>query len=245
MRTCTSRVSPTREVQRHRRRAAITSRRSLEKQLHACDPDDSADSQTTDENELQDDYDIVQAEAMTCQSTPEMIPKDTFAFHGNLMKTEQDMVQYLNSRLAKKKQRAATKSRERTAELLKIPSELTTRCTSDTKKTQLVTRSGSPRLACCVCHLHHMCAMKSPASVREFLKKVLEQVCHFKVDDIAGDAQRRCIVVLQKSRLPRSIQFLSCCPAQRDGEVNTGHTFESKLHIAYSTNNHPSAPRSR
>ena len=30
--------------------------------------------------------------------------------------------------------------------------------------------------------------MKSPAAVRQFFKTVLQQVCHFKVDVITGDA---------------------------------------------------------
>ena len=51
-----------------------------------------------------------------------------------------------------------------------------------------MTRSGLPRFRCCVCHLHHKCAMKSPASVREFFKTVLQQVCHLKVDVIAEEA---------------------------------------------------------
>ena len=33
-----------------------------------------------------------------------------------------------------------------------------------------------------------MCTMKLPAAAREFFKTVLQQVCHFKVDVIAGDA---------------------------------------------------------
>ena len=68
------------------------------------------------------------------------------------------------------------------------PSEPTARCINDTKKRQQVTRSGLPRLRCCVCHIHHKCAMKSPAATREFFKMVFQQVCHFKVDVIAGDA---------------------------------------------------------
>ena len=58
----------------------------------------------------------------------------------------------------------------------------------DTKGRQLVTRSGRQRLQCCVCHLHHDQAMKSPLRVRQSFKTVLQQVHHFKVDVIAGDA---------------------------------------------------------
>ena len=50
------------------------------------------------------------------------------------------------------------------------------RCIHDTKKRQLVTKSGLPRSRCCVCHLHHKWAMKSPAAVRHFFKTALQQV---------------------------------------------------------------------
>ena len=56
------------------------------------------------------------------------------------------------------------------------------------KKRQLVTRSGPPRQRCRVCHFHHKRAKNSPAAIREFSKTALQQVCHIKVDVIAGDA---------------------------------------------------------
>ena len=68
------------------------------------------------------------------------------------------------------------------------PFEPSASCIYDTKKRQLVTRPGLPRLRCCVCHLHHKRAMNSHAAVQEFFGTVLQQVCHFKVDVIAGDA---------------------------------------------------------
>ena len=68
------------------------------------------------------------------------------------------------------------------------PFEPSASCIYDTKKRQLVTRSGLPRQRCCVCHLHHKRAKNSPAAVREFSKTALQQVCHIKVDVIAGDA---------------------------------------------------------
>ena len=61
--------------------------------------------------------------------------------------------------------------------------------------------------------------MKSPAAVRQFFKTVLQQVCHFEVDVIAGDANA------------------AAYKYYKSQEVNTGHPFESKLH--YSTKNHP------
>ena len=51
-----------------------------------------------------------------------------------------------------------------------------------------MTRSDLPRVRRCVCHLHHKWAMKSLAAVRQFVKTLLQQVCHFKVDVIAGGA---------------------------------------------------------
>ena len=68
------------------------------------------------------------------------------------------------------------------------PFEPTARCINDTRKRQPVTRSGLPRLRCCVCHLHHKWAMIWAAAVREFFKTVLEQVYQFKADVNARDA---------------------------------------------------------
>ena len=48
-------------------------------------------------------WDVIRAEAMTCQSTQELIPQDIFAFfYGNQMVTEMDMQQSLRSSLAKR-----------------------------------------------------------------------------------------------------------------------------------------------
>ena len=55
------------------------------------------------------------------------------------------------------------------------------------RERQLVTRSSSQRLRCCVCHLHHEQAMKAPYRVRQFFAKVLKNVQHYRVDVIAGD----------------------------------------------------------
>ena len=43
--------------------------------------------------------------------------------------------------------------------------EPTASCICNTKKKQLVTRSGLSRLRCCVRHLHHKRAMRSPGGV--------------------------------------------------------------------------------
>ena len=58
--------------------------------------------------------------------------------------------------------------------------------------------------------------MNSPAVVRQFFKTVLQQVCHFNVDVIAGDANAAAYKVFQKIRIPRSIQFLSWRRALRE-----------------------------
>ena len=134
--------------------------------------------------------DVIRAGAMSCQSTQELILQDKLAFYGNQMKTEMDMPQSLKSILEKTTERAVKESRERTAEELfahlepvasaeegsdlgttEDPFEPTARCINDTKKRQLVTRSGLPRPRCCVCHLHRKWAMQSPAAFREFSKQ--------------------------------------------------------------------------
>ena len=45
------------------------------------------------------------------------------------------------------------------------PFEPTGRCINDTRKRQLVTRSGLPRLRCCECQRHHKWTMNSLAAV--------------------------------------------------------------------------------
>ena len=59
----------------------------------------------------------------------------------------------------------------------------TSSCIQDTKKRQLVTRSGLPKLTCCVCHLHHERAMDAPAAVRQIF--VLQNVKSTKICTIA------------------------------------------------------------
>ena len=134
---------------------------------------------------------------MICQSTQELIPQGTFASLWNQVKktTEISHAAIFEVKFGKKGEGAITDSRERkaiegsdlnTTEDHFVP---TAKCIiQDTKGRQLVTRSGRQRLQCCVCHLHHDQAMKSPLRVRPFFKTVLQQVHHFKVDVIAGDA---------------------------------------------------------
>ena len=62
------------------------------------------------------DCDVIQAEAMTCQSTHELIPQDMFIFYGFQRMTERDMLQSLKSSLATRQKEVTTKSRARSAE---------------------------------------------------------------------------------------------------------------------------------
>ena len=82
--------------------------------------------------------------------------------------------------------------------------------------------------------------MKSPAAVRQFFKTVLQQVCHFKVDVIAGDANAAAYKYY-KNQEYQDLYDSSVAVMVREmqREVNTGHPFGSRLHIDYSTNNHP------
>ena len=82
--------------------------------------------------------------------------------------------------------------------------------------------------------------MKSLAAAREFVKTVLQKVCHFKVDDIAGNAN----AAAYRYHENQEYQYLynsSVAVMRRETqcEVNTGQPFENRLHIYYSTNNHP------
>ena len=65
-----------------------------------------ADSLPTDARKLLSttmaQWDVIRAEAMTCQSTQELILQGMFAFNGNQMMTEMDMPQSLRSSLAKR-----------------------------------------------------------------------------------------------------------------------------------------------
>ena len=126
---------------------------------------------------------------MTCQSTQELIPQDIFAFHGKSDDDRNGHAAMFEVKFGKRTERTTTESRERSAEQLfddfepdvlavegsdlsiaRDPLEPTARCINYSKKRQLVTRSGLPRLRCCACHLHHKRAIKSPAAVRHFFK---------------------------------------------------------------------------
>ena len=92
----------------------------------------------------------------------------------------------------------------------------TTEFIQDTKKRQLMTRSGLQRLRCDVCHLLHKQTMTASAATQQFFKTVLQQVHHFKTDVIAGDVNTTACRYYKKASIPRSVQFISCRYVERD-----------------------------
>ena len=113
--------------------------------------------------------DVIRAETMTCQSMQQLLLQDIFAY-GNQMMTEMDMPQSLRSSLAKdrkKQPRSCVSDRLSSSLMIVCCVSCATSAKLDTRKRQLVTRPGLPRQRCCVCHLHHKCAMNSPAAVRD------------------------------------------------------------------------------
>ena len=87
-------------------------------------------------------------------------------------------------------------------------------------------------LRCCVCHLHHEQVMKAPYRVRQFFNTVIQQVHHFMVDVIAGDANAAAF------RFYRNQEYqdlhnssVSITLRETQHEVNMGHPFESRLNI--------------
>ena len=81
--------------------------------------------------------------------------------------------------------------------------------------------------------------MNSPLCVRQFLKTVLQQVHHFKVDVIAGDANAAAYTYFRKQQYQDLYNSsVAVLLRKRQLEVNTGRPFESRLHIDYCTKNH-------
>ena len=81
--------------------------------------------------------------------------------------------------------------------------------------------------------------MKSPLRVRQFFKTVLQQVHHFKVDVIAGDANAAAYKNFKKQQyqdLYNSSVAVMLRKMQR--EINEGRPFESRLHLDSYTNNY-------
>ena len=73
-----------------------------------------------------------------------------------------------------------------------------------------------------------------------FFKTVLQQVCHFEVDVIAGDANAA-TCKYDKNQECQDLYDSSVAVMLKEmqREVNTGHSLESRLHIDYPTNNDP------
>ena len=178
-----------------------------------------ADSLPTDVMELHHGYGLVGCHSI-CEFTPEYTHRSIFDFGGNqMLLTEMDMPHSLKSNFARRQfsnrslliqilLQFAVESGD--LDLIVDPFELITSCMHDTKTKQLVTRSGPPRLRCCVRHFHHKAAMHSLAAVRESFKIVLQHVCHFTVDVIAGNANAVAHKYCENLSVPRCARFLSC-----------------------------------
>ena len=209
-----------------------------------------ADSLPTDEKKLLDDNGLVGCHSSRSNDLSVHAKIDSSGYVRLSWESDDDRKGHagiFEVNFGKKTNRAATESRERAAEQLydylesvalavegsdlgttEDPFEPSARCINDTKKRELVTRSGLPKLMCCVCHLHRKCAMESPASVRESFKSVLQQVCHFKVDVIAGNANAAAYKYYKNQEhqdLYNSSVAVMLREMQR--EVNTGQPFAS------------------
>ena len=81
--------------------------------------------------------------------------------------------------------------------------------------------------------------MKSPAAVREFFGTMLQQMCHFKVDVIAGETNAAAYKYHKKEYQDLHISSVAIMLREMQREVNMGLPFENRLHFDYSTNYHP------
>ena len=82
--------------------------------------------------------------------------------------------------------------------------------------------------------------MNSHAAVREFFGTALQQVCHFKVDVFAGDANAAAHKYYKKQEYQdRYNSSVAIMQREMQREFNMGLPFENRLHIDYSTNNPP------
>ena len=147
-----------------------------------------ADSLPTDVKELLDDYGVLGCHSSRSNDLSVHARIDSSGYVSLLW--ESDAI--LEVKFGKRLETAMTQlsqTRERTAQQLfhqlenvalavegnDDSSESTSKSINDVKKRNLVTRSGLSRLRCCVCHIH------PPPLGREFLKTVLQKVCHFKI----------------------------------------------------------------
>ena len=154
-----------------------------------------ADSFPTDANKLLNDYGLVECHPSKCNDFSVHARTNSSGFVRLLWESQVDdrngHAATFEVKFGKTSERAVRESRERSAEQLladlesvasavegsdlgptEDPFEPTASCIYDTRKRQLVTRSGVPRLRCCVCHPDHKWAMNSLA-VRESFATVL------------------------------------------------------------------------
>ena len=116
----------------------------------------------------------------------------------------------------------------------------TARCIQDTKKRQLVTRSGLQRLRCCVCHLHHEEEMKAPTVFDTISKKYEKSYNTTRLMSLLEIAMRQHTNKYCKKQeyqdLYSSLVAVMLREMQRD--INMGRPFEGRRHIYYFSNNH-------
>ena len=97
----------------------------------------------------------------------------------------------------------------------------------------------SPKLRCCVRHLHHEQAMKPPYHFRQLFKTVLQHVHNNRVDVIAGDANAApCKYYKKQEEQDLHNSSVAVMLREMQREVNTGRRYDSRLHIDYHTNSH-------
>ena len=119
------------------------------------------------------------------------------------------------------------------------PFEPTARWINDTRKRQLVSRFGLPRLRCCVCHLHHKWAMNSPAAVREFCKQCFNKCITSRLMSLQEmPTLQHTSTTKSKSTKICTIPWLQSCQEKCNVRSIRDTQFERRLHIDYSTNNH-------
>ena len=180
-----------RKVQRYQQSSVVTSQKILVKQRRACDLDvRGCDSLPTDAKELLNDYGSVGCHSSgirwwqkwTCRNLWNQIWQDVRKSSQGIARAIFWAALYWSRvcciRCGRQRRRHKWRSLWAYSKMHQWHKEEAT-------GNQICLL----RLTCCVCHLHHKWAMNSLAAVTDFFKTVLQQVCHFKVDVIAGDAK--------------------------------------------------------
>ena len=73
--------------------------------------------------------------------------------------------------------------------------------------------------------------MNSPTAVRELFGTVLQPVCHFKVDVIAGVANAAAYMYNKQEYQDLSNSSVVIMLREMQREINMGLPFENKLHV--------------